>query len=286
MAVFSNLEGTMKKSFILGKNGAKISFENSSLKIYNYQGTSLLPISAGEPTDNTHLVTLSYFNSHAGGGGSGALSGTTDPDSNLGQNGDVYYKVDSTSILAIYFKDAGIWKGLASSSGDTSYVTSTHVTPTDFVQSGLTYVYSLPASTHGRGSAIIVQIQSTLGEVQDNDVQVDSSGNITITLNALPTESFNVLIIGETHLSSPFQKLIDKSSWTASGSEFTISIPQTEHDQVAGSIFISTYENTVDSATSQSPYALVSVQTAIDNSGNIILTSNTLFSGLVVISGK
>ncbi|WPK20162.1 hypothetical protein [Salmonella phage SD-1_S14] len=102
MAVFSNLEGTMKKSFILGKNGAQITTNGSVVQIQNYSGTQLLPISAGEPTANTHLVTLGYLNAHSGGGSSGILRGTTAPSDSIGLDGDVYFLVDSTNVLQIY----------------------------------------------------------------------------------------------------------------------------------------------------------------------------------------
>ena len=104
MAVFSNLEGTMNKSFILGKNGAQITTNGSVVQIQNYSGTKLLPISAGDPTANTHLVTLGYLNKHSGGG-SGILRGTTAPDESIGFDGDVYFLVDNTNVLQIYIKD-------------------------------------------------------------------------------------------------------------------------------------------------------------------------------------
>ena len=107
MAVFSNLEGTMKKTFILGKNGAKLTFAQNALNVYNYQETSLIPISAADPTDGTHLVTLAYFNSHAGGGSGNALRGTVDPDPSLGTDGDVYSRPSiifpQTSSLMSFF---------------------------------------------------------------------------------------------------------------------------------------------------------------------------------------
>ena len=286
MAVFSNLEGTMKKSFILGKNGAKLTTDGSELSVYNYQGTSLIPISAADPLDGTHLVTLSYFNSHSGGGSGNALRGTVDPGPSLGIDGDVYYKINDTSILQIYIKDAGIWKPFISTPTDSEYVTTTVAAPSDFTLVGSNYVYTLPASTHGRGSDIIVQIQGPGGDVQNADTQVDGSGNITVKLSSVPTSNVNVVIVGETTLSTPYSRLINKADWTTSGQEFTISIPQATHSQVPGAIFIAVYENTTDSATSASPYQIVAVQTAIDSTGNVTLTSSVRFSGKAVISGK
>ena len=286
MAVFSNLEGTMKKSFILGKNGVKLSTDGSVLSILNYQGTSLIPISAADPLDGTHLVTLSYFNSHAGGGSGNALRGTVDPDPSLGTDGDVYYKVDSTNILQFYIKDSGIWKPFIATQTDSDYVTTLSVTPQDFQLIGSDYVYTLSSNIHGRGSDIIVQLQSNNGEVLNSDVAVDSSGNITVTVDSLPQTNINVILVGETNLSTPYSQLINKSNWVATGSQFTLSIPQSVHGQIPGAIFIAVYENTVDAATSNSPYSLVAVETAIDGSGNITFTASETFSGKAVISGK
>lgn len=286
MAVFSNLEGTMKKSFILGKNGAKLSTNGSVLSVHNYQGTSLIPISAADPLDGTHLVTLSYFNSHSGGGSGNALRGTVDPEPSLGTDGDVYYKVDATNILQIYIKDNGIWKPTISSQSDSQYVTTIVASPSDFTQVGSDYVYTLSSTTHGRGSNIVVQLQGAGGDVQNADLQVDSSGNITITSDSLPTSNISLVLIGETTLTSPYNKLINKEDWVTSGDDFTLSIQQSVHGQVPGAIFIAVYENSVDSATSTSPYKMVAVQTSIDNNANIILTSSVKFSGKVVISGK
>lgn len=286
MAVFSNLEGTMKKSFILGKGGARLSFDSGVLFVRNYQDTSLIPISAADPLDGTHLVTLSYFNSHSGGGSGNALRGTTDPDVSLGTDGDVYYKIDDTSILQIYIKDSGIWKPFTSTT-DSEYVTTEVATPSDFTQVGSDYVYTLSAAAHGRGTDIIVQLQDTsTGQVQNASIVVDSSGNITITVGQEPTSNYNIVIIGGTTLFTPYSQLIDKSNWVLSGSEYTLSIPQSTHDQVPGAIFLAVYQNTVDSATSASPYEIVAVETAIDDNGNVTLTANETFSGKVVISGK
>ncbi|AQW88751.1 putative structural protein [Erwinia phage pEa_SNUABM_50] len=286
MAVFSNLEGTMKKTFILGKNGSKLAFENGAVKAYNYQGTSLIPISAADPSDGTHLVTLAYFNAHSGGGSGSALRGTTDPDPSLGVDGDVYYKVDATNILQIYVKDLGIWKPFSSQTTDTPYVTTTSATPSEFIPTGGNFVFTLPASTHGRGSNIIVQLQETNGAVENADIEVDSTGNIKVTVSSAPSSNVNVVIIGATSMTTPYSQLINKANWTASGDAFTITIPQATHGQVPGAIFITVYQNTVDSATSTSPYALVAVETAIDSSGNVTLKSNVTFSGKVVLSGK
>lgn len=286
MAIFSNLEGTMKTSFVLGKGGAKLSYENAGLSIYNYNGTSYLPLSAGTPVNPNDLVTLQYLNTHGSGSEYAHLSGTTDPDNSIGTNGDMYFKVNSTNVVQIFFKDDSMWKPLNATSDD-SYVTKIQATPSEFVLTGSTYVYTLSAATHGRGANIIVQLQgSTTGSVFDADIVVDNSGNITVTTSTQPQETVNVIIIGQTFSLTPYSELIDKIDWVLSGSDYVLTISQPTHGQVPGAIFVSVFQNTVDAATSTSPYKLVTVQTTIDSSGNVTLTSNIQFSGKVVISGK
>lgn len=111
MAIFSNLEGTMKKDFVLGKNGVKLSTDGTDVKIYNYEGTLLLPVEAGEPTKDQHLVTLNHLNTKLN---STILRGTDIPDSSTGEDGNVYYQIDTTNIVNIFIKDSGIWKPLIS----------------------------------------------------------------------------------------------------------------------------------------------------------------------------
>lgn len=111
MSIFSKLSGTMERVFTLGKRGIKLSNDNNELKVENNEGTDLVPVSGASPLKNTHFVTLDYFNTHSGGGpGSDILKGIDDPDSSLGVDGSVYFKVDGTKVLAIYIKDGGTWK--------------------------------------------------------------------------------------------------------------------------------------------------------------------------------
>lgn len=289
MAIFSNLEGTMKKSFVVGKNGGTLVYENGSLKVMNYQQTDLIPISVANPTDDTHAVNLAYFNSHGGGGGgsAGILHGTDDPLQSLGEDNNVYFKLDSTNILNIFFKDLGVWKPLSVTPvQDSSYVTEHVITPSDWVSNSGVYQYSLPASVHDRGSNIIVQLQDNTGATSMAQVVVSSQGDISITSNTLPTTNYKLLLIGATNLTTPYPKLIDKASWSSVSGAYQLTIMASEHAQASGPLFITVYQNTVDAATSTAPFEVVSVDTSIDSSGNITLTSNILFSGKVVISGK
>ncbi len=286
MAVFSNLEGTMKKSFILGKNGAKIITNGSEVAFQDYKGTGLIPVSAADPVSDNHLVTLSYLNSHQGSGSGSALRGTDDPAQSLGSDGDVYYKVDDTSILVLYIKDQGIWKPLDGAKRDSEYVTTTAVLQDEFIESGSVFTYYLPESKHQRGTDFIVQLQKQDGEIVDADIVTDTQGDITVTVSSKPTEILNVVLIGRTTLSTPYTQQINKSDWKASGTDFVLEIKQSVHQQAPGAIFIAVYQNTVDALTSTAPYSAVAVETAIDSTGNVVLKTSEEFSGKVVISGK
>lgn len=290
MAIFSNLEGTMKKSFIVGKNGGSIVYENGSLKVMNYQQNDLIPISVANPTDDTHAVNLAYFNSHGGGGSGGnanILHGNSDPAPSLGEDNNVYFKLDDSSILNIYFKDGGTWKPLTTPPvQDSSYVTEYVITPSDWSNVSGTYQYSLPESTHGRGSNIIVQLQDSNGANSLAQITVSSQGNIDITSAILPSSNYKILLIGDTTLTTPYPKVINKSNWTSVSGKYQLTILASEHNQATGPLFLTAYQNKVDGATSAAPFEVVSLETSIDSSGNVTLISNVLFSGKVVISGK
>lgn len=290
MAVFSNLEGTMKKSFILGKNGAKFVTDGNELQVQNYQGTRLLPIAAGDPLANTHLVTLGYFNAHTGGSAGGALRGTSVPAASLGEDGDTYYQVDATSIIQIYVKDLGIWKPFngGGPTTDSDYVTAITANISDFVLVPGTdeYQYYLPASSHQRGADILIQVQDPSGNNVTLQTQIDGLGNITLVSDGQPSTYLVVKLIGATSMTTPFSKLVNKSAWVLNVDKYVLTISSTEHEQASGPLYLAIYENSVDGATSAAPYSLVTTDSAIDSSGNVTFTAYAAFSGKVVISGK
>lgn len=288
MAVFSNLEGTMKKTFILGKNGARFSTDGTEIQVQNYQGTDYVPVGAGDPILPTHLVTLSYFNAHSGGGSGSSLSGTTEPDVALGVNGDTYYQVDATTIVKIFFKDQGIWKPFNGTTPviDSDYVTSFNIVPSDFTPSGNLFVYTLPESVHQRGPNLLVQVQDPGGNTIGTEVSLDSTGNITIGVDAIPVQNLIIKLIGATTMTTPYSNPVNKIDWTLSAGVYTLSIPAATHGQEVGPLYLAIYENSVDSATSASPFNLVTVDSSIDSSGNVQFKSYASFSGKVVISGK
>lgn len=287
MAVFSNLEGTMKKTFILGKNGARFSTDGTEVVVQNYTGTDLIPVSAGEPIKPDNLVTLSYFNAHSGGSAGGALSGTTVPSVSLGNNGDMYFQVDATSIVQIFFKDQGIWKPYATAPvQDSDYVTAFTAQPSDFIQQGQEYVYSISAITHQRGSNLLVQVQDPTGNTVGCDIDVDISGNISIGMTSRPTQIQIVKLIGVTDMTQPYSALVNKIDWITAGDKYSFTVSATTHNQASGPLYLALYENSVDGATSSAPYSLVSLDSVIDGSGNVTFTSYVPLSGKVVISGK
>ena len=287
MAVFSNLEGTMKKTFILGKNGARFSTDGTEVVVQNYTGTDLIPVSAGEPIKPDNLVTLSYFNAHSGGSAGGALSGTTVPSVSLGNNGDMYFQVDATSIVQIFFKDQGIWKPYATAPvQDSDYVTTFTAQPSDFIQQDQEYVYSISAITHQRGSNLLVQVQDPTGNTVGCDIDVDISGNISIGMTSRPTQIQIVKLIGVTDMTQPYSALVNKIDWITAGDKYSFTVSATTHNQASGPLYLALYENSVDGATSSAPYSLVSLDSVIDGSGNVTFTSYVPLSGKVVISGK
>lgn len=300
MAVFSNLEGTMKKSFILGKNGAQITTNGSVVQIQNYSGTKLLPISAGDPTSNTHLVTLGYLNAHSGSGSSGILSGTSAPDESIGLDGNVYFLVDETNVLQIYIKDLGIWKSFKGNEQqtDSSYVTSETVPVSEFTLVPDTtdhYTYTLPASAHGRGADIMIQLHGepggvTLDSIFQTSVVVSGTGDITIDVIGEITDYENVIvnIIGATSMTVPYSKLVNQADWISNkdGDKFVITIPASEHKQSPENLYVSIYANKTPGSVSLSPFELVVTDTQISSTGDVTFTSDVTFSGKIVISGK
>ena len=288
MAVFSNLEGTMKKTFILGKNGTRLSTDGTQLEVQNYQGTSYVPVSAADPVNPNHLVTLGYFNAHSGGSSGGALSGTTVPDVSLGENGDMYLQVDDTNIVQIFFKDQGIWKPFKGTTPvtDSDYVTSYTVLPNEFMQSGSKYVYTLPASTHQRGTNLLVQVQDQGGNNVGTDVSLDGLGNVTIGVDSMPSSLLIIKLIGATTMTTPYDSFVNKIDWVSSSGTYTLSVTAATHGQEPGPLYLAIYENSVDGASANAPFNLVTVDSAIDSSGNVTFTSYAPFSGKLVISGK
>lgn len=289
MAIFSNFEGTMQNSFILGKSGAKISTDGNSIQVQNYNGTVLIPISAADPVQNSHLVTLSYFNSHSTGGSGYIRRGTVPPTGSIGEDGDVYFEVDDNNTIAIYIKDLGIWKPFVGGAVlDSNYVTSYTVIPSDFTFNSGTneYAYVLSESVHGRGADILVQTQDPSGNTLDSTVQISGTGDVTVGFTDLPSTNIVIKLIGATTMTTPYSAFINQSQWTLNAGVYSLVVSAATHQQEAGPLYLAVYANDVPGATAQAPFNLTMVSNVIDGSGNVTFTSLEAFSGKVVISGK
>lgn len=292
MAVFSNLEGTMQNTFVLGKNGGRFEYDNTqnAIAVQDYKGSKLIPISAADPIEQSHLVTLGYFNTHGGGGGGSnpILHGTTAPDLSLGQNGDVYFQVDTDNIVQIFIKDNGVWKPFSKPvpPTDSDYVTSHIVQPSDYTEADGMFVYTLQESVHNRGAGVLVQLQDSTGNSVQPEVLLDDTGNITLKFSELPSVNYIIKLIGKTTMTTPYSATVNKAQWVLSGDMYVLTIPASTHGQETGPLYLAIYENVVDGANSASPYTLISTDSLIDTSGNVIFKSYSPFSGKIVISGK
>lgn len=88
-------------------------------------------------------------------------------------------------------------------------------------------------------------------------------------------------------MTAPYSSPVNKAQWSSvSGGKYNLTIPQSVHGQEIGPLYLAIMENEVDSATSSSPYDLVTVDSSIDVAGNVTFSSYVPFSGKVVISGK
>ena len=150
----------------------------------------------------------------------------------------MYFKLDDTNILNIYFKDTGIWKPFSVPPvQDSNYVTEQVILPSDWISNAGVYQYSLPATTHQRGSDIIVQLQDSSGASTLAQVVVSSQGNITVTSNVLPSTNYKLLLIGATTLTTPYPKLINKANWSSVSGAYQLTILATEHNQASGRVY-------------------------------------------------
>jgi len=291
MAIFSNLSGTMQKSFVLGKNGSRLTYNDTqnTIRVQNYQGTRLINLSVADPIEPSHAVTLGYFNTHSGGESvNPIMRGRTEPDLSLGSDGDVYFQIDDSNIVQIYIKDNSKWKPFKEPAPvlDSNYVTTTLLLPSMFVFENNRWSYILRENVHNRGADILVQVQDSSGNNEQPNITIDNAGNIQVTCSNMPTDNVIINLIGKTTMTVPYSNNINKSQWAKRNDMYTLTIPSSAHKQQPGPLYLAIYENVTDSATSQSPYTLVTTENNIDTIGNVTFSSYTPFSGKVVISGK
>lgn len=150
----------MERVFMLGKRGIKLHNTNNELQVKNNDGSALVPVSGANPAQNTHFVTLEYFNNHSGGGpgpGSDILKGTVDPIPSLGSEGSVYFKVDGTIVLAIYIKDSGIWKVYEPSQTHTNFRKAINVNDWTTISANQ-YSFVINQNEHNEGINVLVGV--------------------------------------------------------------------------------------------------------------------------------
>lgn len=156
------------------------------------------------------------------------------------------------------------------SEADTDYVTMYAVSGTQMTDNGDgTYTFTLANTVHNRGSNVVVQIQNINGTIYNPDVSVDNSGNITVTQT--DNTDYDIIIVGPTNVRTVYSTSL---VWSASGSDFIMSIPYSTHLKQSPSLSV------YDSAGN-----FVQVLVSIDNSDNITLESSENFTGKVVITG-
>lgn len=205
MSIFSNLTGTMKNVFMLGKRGLKLKSSNNELQVMKYNETDLAPISAADPQYSSHLVTLGYFNTHGGGGSGGnanILIGTTDPLPSQGEDKDVYFKVDNNNILGIFIKDT-LWKPYETTVVKAPF--SKNIDKSSWVQDAPDrFILSIPSSEHLRGTELIIDtFQNTQDSItssapyQKNIVEIEIQSNGDLQLISSLRYSGKVIISGE-----------------------------------------------------------------------------------------
>lgn len=154
---------------------------------------------------------------------------------------------------------------------DSDYVTEIYVPSSAQTLSDNVYTSSVLASVHGRGSKLVIQLQSddAAREVFFSNVFVSDAGDITIEKN--DNSPFYIVLIGTTLQTTPFSQQI---VWTASGDGFVSNIPQSVHGKknIAFTVYDSNYVSSVESD--------------IESDEELVLRSDTDFTGTVVITGK
>ncbi|EBS4516568.1 hypothetical protein DQT32_04065 [Salmonella enterica subsp. enterica serovar Braenderup] len=178
--------------------------------------------------------------------------------------------VGTIEITSPHYNTATVPFDVLPSGSDTDFVTIFPVAEVQFTDNGDgTFSYTLPESTHQRGSDLVLQIQTPNGVIYNPQVQVSSTGDITVTQS--PAQDMNIVIIGPTAQTAVYSSPL---TWVASGSAYTMDIPFSTHNKENASL--SVYDG----------IELVSITVQIDSSNNITLNSNDNFTGKVVIAGR
>lgn len=154
---------------------------------------------------------------------------------------------------------------------DSDYVTEIYVPSSAQTLSGDVYTSSVLAAVHGRGSELVIQLQAdnTNREVFFAEVFVSEAGDLTI--EKYDDSPFYVVLIGTTLQTTPFSQPI---AWTPSGDGFVFNIPQSVHGKknISFTVYDGDYVGTVEAD--------------IESDEELILRSDTDYTGTVVIAGK
>lgn len=186
---------------------------------------------------------------------------------------DVIFENVGTGTITVtspHYNTATVPFDVEPSGTDSDYVTIYPVAASQFIDNGDgSFSYTLPESTHQRGADLVIQIQDPNGLIYSSTVNVDSTGNVTIT--QMVAEDVDIIMIGDTDQLDVYSEPL---VWTLNGSVYQMDIPSSTHNKQ--NVAISVYDGT----------ELISTTVEIDSSDNITLTSNDNFSGKVVIAGK
>ncbi|WP_416470269.1 carboxypeptidase-like regulatory domain-containing protein [Salmonella enterica] len=180
--------------------------------------------------------------------------------------GTVTIKVTSPN-----YNDKSVTVPIIMDDQDSDYVTSISIPSSEQQQSGNVFVSTIPASVHGRGNDIVIQLQSldqTNFVLYDADVSV-VNGNITVT--KYDDTPYRVVIIGKTLKTTPY---VAPLAWTASGEKFLMNIAASEHGKK--NISFTVYEGN----------RVVMLEVDLESDEEIILHSNIELTGKIVIVGK
>lgn len=185
-------------------------------------------------------------------------------------------QIDSTgqavvTITSPHYNDAQVTVTVLADDEDSDYVTSINLSEQNFVPDGSgNFKATIPASLHLRGADLVIQLQHIESNVMFSSVNVDSTGDITITQSE--ASKMEVIIIGKTLQTVPYKESL---GWVDNlDGTFSCSISQAQHNK--HNVSFSVYEGT----------SIVTVEVQIDDTNNLVLTSLEDFPGYIIITGK
>lgn len=202
---------------------------------------------------------------------SSEVQGTVNPDGSF----TIPVTVPSTGSISIkvtspIYNEKDVEVPIIPSGDDSDYVTAILIPTEAQTLSGGLYTSQVLASEHGRGTALVIQLQTdnVNKEVFSADVSV-LNGDITI--NKLDNTPFYVVIIGSTLLTNPYEQPI---VWAASGDGYVSNITASQHGK--NNIAVTVYDGN----------NISTIQVDIEIDEEVVLHSDVNFTGTIVIAGK